>query len=81
LFENLYEKNFSNGTYSVETILAMVLWNAKETTETFAGQPVKDVVITIPAFFNQAERKAVTTAVEIAGLNLLQVCNSFWSQF
>uniref|UniRef100_A0A914CYA3 Hypoxia up-regulated protein 1 n=1 Tax=Acrobeloides nanus TaxID=290746 RepID=A0A914CYA3_9BILA len=62
-----------NGTYSVETILAMVLWNAKETTETFAGQPVKDVVITIPAFFNQAERKAVTTAVEIAGLNLLQL--------
>lgn len=55
----------------------MILWNAKEMTEAFAGQPVKDTVITIPAFFNQAERKAVATAAEIAGLNLLQVTALF----
>ena len=38
-----------------------------------AEQPVKDVVITVPAFFNQAERRAMVKAAEIAGLNLLQV--------
>lgn len=54
-------------------MLGMVLWNAKELTETFAGQPVKDAVLTIPAFLNQAERKAIAAAAEIAGLNLLQV--------
>ncbi|KAH7732346.1 hypoxia up-regulated protein 1 precursor [Aphelenchoides avenae] len=65
--------NTDNGTYSVESLLAMVLWNAKEQTEAHAGQPVKDVVITVPTYFNQAERKAVVLAAEIAGLNLLQL--------
>jgi hypoxia up-regulated 1 len=62
-----------NGTFSIESLLAMVLWNAREQTEAYAGQPVRDVVITVPVFFNQAERKAVAAAAEIAGLNLLQL--------
>uniref|UniRef100_A0A0N5AY75 Hypoxia up-regulated protein 1 n=1 Tax=Syphacia muris TaxID=451379 RepID=A0A0N5AY75_9BILA len=61
--------------YDVETLVAMVLDNARRLTESFAEQSVKDVVITVPAFFNQAERRAMTKAAEIAGLNLLQLLN------
>ncbi|VDM61049.1 unnamed protein product [Angiostrongylus costaricensis] len=64
-----------NETYNVETLLAMILWSAKKTTEAFAGQRVKDVVITVPIFFNQAERRALVAASSIAGLNLLQLIN------
>ncbi|EPB76773.1 hypothetical protein ANCCEY_04125 [Ancylostoma ceylanicum] len=65
----------SDATYNVETLLAMVLWSAKEDTEAFAGQRVKDCVITVPIFFNQAERRALMAAADIAGLNLLQLIN------
>ena len=51
----------------------MILWNAKEQVVVFGKTPVKDVVITAPAYFNQAEREALVNAVEIAGLNLLQI--------
>jgi hypoxia up-regulated 1 len=68
---------FSQKSYEVETILAMLLWNAREQTQAFADQPVKDVVITIPAYFNQAERVGVAAAAKIAGLNLLSV-NKFF---
>ncbi|KIH69144.1 DnaK family protein [Ancylostoma duodenale] len=64
-----------NATYNVETLLAMVLWSAKQDTEAFAGQRVKDCVITVPIFFNQAERRALMAAADIAGLNLLQLIN------
>lgn len=62
--------------YNVETFIAMILSQCRKVAERFAKQPVHDVVITVPAFFNQAERRALVTAAEIAGLNLLQV-NSF----
>ncbi|KAF8353738.1 hypothetical protein PRIPAC_95361 [Pristionchus pacificus] len=69
---------FKNGEseYDIETLLAMILWSAKKTTEAYAEQSVKDVVITVPAFFNQAERRAIALAADIAGLNLLQILNS-----
>jgi molecular chaperone DnaK (HSP70) len=51
----------------------MLLWNAREQTQTFADQPVKDVLITVPSYFNQAERTAVAAATKIAGLKLLSV--------
>ncbi|KHJ79352.1 hypothetical protein OESDEN_21003 [Oesophagostomum dentatum] len=53
----------------------MILWSARQTTEAFALQRVKDCVITVPIFFNQAERRALVTAADIAGLNLLQLLN------
>ncbi|VDP12457.1 unnamed protein product [Onchocerca flexuosa] len=59
--------------YSVESIVAMILRRCREVVEKFAKQPVRDVVITVPAFFNQAERRALVAAAEIAELNLLQV--------
>ncbi|CAL2050756.1 unnamed protein product [Caenorhabditis brenneri] len=61
--------------YNVETLLAMILWHAKKITEAYADQTVKDVVITVPIFMNQAERRAIASAAEIAGLNLLQLLN------
>lgn len=51
----------------------MILRRCREVVEKFAKQPVRDVVITVPAFFNQAERRALVAAAEIAELNLLQV--------
>lgn len=53
----------------------MLLWNAREQTQAFADQPVKDVVIAVPSYFNQAERVSVATAAKIAGLHLLSVIN------
>ncbi|VDM23372.1 unnamed protein product [Toxocara canis] len=61
--------------HSVESLIAMVLSHARKTVEDFAEQPVRDVVITVPAFFNQAERRAMVAAAEIADLNLLQLLN------
>lgn len=51
----------------------MILRRCREVVEKFAKQPVRDVVITVPVFFNQAERRALVAAAEIAELNLLQV--------
>lgn len=53
--------------------MAMILRRCREVVEKFAKQPVRDVVITVPVFFNQAERRALVAAAEIAELNLLQV--------
>uniref|UniRef100_A0A914VZ10 Hypoxia up-regulated protein 1 n=1 Tax=Plectus sambesii TaxID=2011161 RepID=A0A914VZ10_9BILA len=61
--------------YSPETLIAMILSEARKMTEKFAEQPVKDVVITVPPYFNQAERRAMAAAAELAGLNLLQLVN------
>ncbi len=55
----------------------MILSEARRFTEKYAEQTVKDVVITVPPYFNQAERRAMATAVNISGLNLLQVSDSF----
>lgn len=41
----------------------------------FTEQPIKDTVITVPAFFNQAERRAVLHAAQMAGLKVLQLIN------
>jgi hypoxia up-regulated 1 len=51
----------------------MILEKAKQYAETFADQTIKDVVITVPSFFNQAERRAVLMAGELSGLNVLQL--------
>uniref|UniRef100_A0A915PYM9 Hypoxia up-regulated protein 1 n=1 Tax=Setaria digitata TaxID=48799 RepID=A0A915PYM9_9BILA len=62
-------------SYSVESIVAMILRRCRDVVEKFAKQTVNDVVITVPAFFNQAERRALIVAAEIAELNLLQLLN------
>ena len=63
----------SETKYSPEELLAMILEKAKQYAETFADQTIKDAVITVPSFFNQAERRSVKMAAEMAGLNILQL--------
>ncbi|OQR67435.1 hypoxia up-regulated protein 1-like [Tropilaelaps mercedesae] len=61
--------------FSVEELVAMMLQQAQMTAQTTAGQVIKDAVVTVPPFFNQAERKALSRAVKMAGINLLQLIN------
>ncbi|KAK3587703.1 hypothetical protein CHS0354_042490 [Potamilus streckersoni] len=60
-------------TYSPEELLGMLLERAKHYAENFAAQPVKDCVITVPPYFNQAERRSILYAAELGGLNVLQL--------
>uniref|UniRef100_A0A1I7XTM9 DUF727 domain-containing protein n=1 Tax=Heterorhabditis bacteriophora TaxID=37862 RepID=A0A1I7XTM9_HETBA len=66
---------FRDEAYPVETLLAMILSHIRDFTASFAEHPVKDVVITVPVFFSQAERLAVEKAAHIAKLNVLQLIN------
>uniref|UniRef100_A0A673YTT7 Hypoxia up-regulated protein 1 n=1 Tax=Salmo trutta TaxID=8032 RepID=A0A673YTT7_SALTR len=69
---------FSNSEemqYSPEELLGMVLNYSRGLAQDFAEQPIKDAVITVPAFFNQAERRAVLQAAQMAGVKVLQLIN------
>jgi len=61
--------------YSPSQIGAFVLKKMKETADGFLGSPTKDAVITVPAYFNDAQRQATKDAGQIAGLNVLRVIN------
>ena len=62
--------------YCVEELVAMLLNDSRQIAERFAEQPIQGSVITVPAYFGQAERRAMLYAAKLIGLNVLQLLNS-----
>jgi len=73
VIEAQYKGSFK--TFKPEEISSMILTKMKETAETYLGTPVKDAVITVPAYFNDGQRQATKDAGAIAGLNVLRIIN------
>ncbi|GAA0892728.1 molecular chaperone DnaK [Fulvivirga kasyanovii] len=62
-------------SYTPQEISAMILQKMKATAEEFTGQDIKEAVITVPAYFNDAERQATKEAGQIAGLDVKRIIN------
>ena len=61
--------------YSPQELSAIILQKMKQTAEDYLGETVTDAVITVPAYFNDAQRQATKEAGEIAGLNVRRIIN------
>lgn len=69
------QHNGEEKTFLPEQISAMILGEMKATAEAYLGKEVKNAVVTVPAYFNQAQREATKDAGTIAGLNVLRIIN------
>jgi molecular chaperone DnaK len=70
-----FSREFGNRVYSAEELSAIMIKKMKIDAEKYMGEPVTDAVITVPAYFNDAERMATLHAGQLAGLNVLQIIN------
>ncbi len=70
-----YKVTIDDKSYSAQEISAMILQKIKHDAEQFLGEGVKQVVITVPAYFNDNQRQATKDAGKIAGLEVLRIIN------
>ncbi len=70
-----WSQSIDGKDFTPQQISAFVLQKLKRDAESYLGEPVADAVITVPAYFSDAERQATKEAGEIAGLNVLRIVN------
>lgn len=70
-----YQKKIGSKSFSPQEISAYILMKLKEDAQSYLGEEVTDAVITVPAYFNDAQRTATKDAGKIAGLNVIRIIN------
>src|SRR5580700_9867238 len=73
--KNQFHREFNDRIYTAEELSAIIIKKLKNDAQKYLGTEITDAVITVPAYFNDAERTATITAGQLAGLNVLQIIN------